>query len=68
MTALAKTRLKKYRQTRIQARKRFRDELKALTPEQKKEILFQAGVLTKDGKLTAHYRPAKLNGNRQLKR
>lgn len=56
MTTLAKSRLKKFLKSREEAREHFLSKIKALTPKEKQEILVQAGVLTKRGTFTAHYR------------
>ena len=56
MTALAKSRLKEYHRKQEEAHQRFFRKLKVLTPKQKKDVLVRAGVLTKKGKFTAHYR------------
>jgi hypothetical protein len=59
MTTRARARLKSYQRQNEEARKRFTAEIKALTPEQKKEILVQAGVLTSQGKFTSYYRTSR---------
>jgi len=56
MTTLAKSRLNRYLSKRDKIRQNFVRKIRALTPEQKKEILVKAGVLTKKGQFTAHYR------------
>jgi len=58
MTKLAQTRYKAYQRQQEETRQRFIARIKALTPEQKKEVLVQAGVLTKQGRFTAYYRSA----------
>jgi len=56
MTARAKTQYQRYLRVQAEDHARFVRGLQALTPEQKTDVLIRAGVLTKQGKFTAHYR------------
>jgi hypothetical protein len=56
MTTRAKAQYQRYLRAQEKERARFVRGLDALTPAQRKDILVEAGVLTKRGKFTAQYR------------
>jgi len=56
MTAAAKTRVAEFKRSRTEFRRRMRKKLQNASSSQLFDAIVSAGIVTKEGKLTAAYR------------